>query len=68
MKDFFSEYGWLIIAGAIIILVLMFTTPFGTAITDSIAKFVGGFANKINSGITSCNPAVSMPWNSSYVH
>ena len=55
MKDFFSEYGWLIIAGVIIIMVLVFATPFGRAITDSIGQFVSGFATKVNSGISSWN-------------
>lgn len=65
MKDFFSEYGWLIIAGAIIILVLMFTTPFGQAITQSISNFVARFAGKIETGISSWTPATSLTYNPS---
>lgn len=67
MKDFFSEYGWLIIAGAIIILVLMFTTPFGQAITQSIAKFVTDFAAKVNTGISNWQPADSLTFNPSSI-
>ena len=46
MKDFFSEYGKLIIVGALVVLVLMFTTPFGQAVTGSIAGFTSGFHGK----------------------
>ena len=60
MKDFFSEYGWLIIAGAIIIIVLLFTTPFGKAITDSIGGFVTKFSDKVTSGIGSWNLPTSV--------
>lgn len=68
MKDFFSEYGWLIIAGAIIILVLMFTTPFGDAITRSISNFVVRFADKVNAGISNWTPATSLGFNASSIH
>lgn len=51
MKDFFQEYGKLIIVGALVILVLMFSTPFGQAITTSIAGFTAGFAQKNNSSL-----------------
>lgn len=35
MKDFFSHYGWIVVAAAIIITVLMFTNPFGKQVTNS---------------------------------
>ena len=53
MKKFFSEYGWLIAVGAIVILMLMFTTPFGQAVTGSIASFVNGFTHKTSASIDS---------------
>ena len=46
MKDFFSEYGRLIIVGALVICLLMFSTPFGTAITTSICGFANGMHEK----------------------
>ena len=51
MKDFFSEYGKLIIVGALVILVLMFSTPFGQAVTQSISYFTAGFAGKNNASL-----------------
>ena len=51
MKDFFSEYGRVIIVGALVILVLMFSTPFGQAVTQSISYFTAGFAGKNNASL-----------------
>ena len=32
MKDFFSHYGWIIVAGALITLTLMYTNPMTEAV------------------------------------
>lgn len=46
MKAFFTHYGMIIIAGALTILGLMFSTPFAEAVTGSIASFTTGFTKK----------------------
>lgn len=61
MKDIFSEYGWMIIAVAIVIIVLLFTSPLGTAITNNIMKIVTDFSGKVTTGINSWNLPTSVP-------
>ena len=55
MEKIFNEYGWMIIAVAIVIIVLAFSGPFGKAITDNIGTIVTNFSTKVNSGINSWN-------------
>lgn len=61
MKDIFSEYGWMIIAVAIVIIVLLFTSPLGDAITKNIMKIVTDFNGKVTSGINGWNLPTSVP-------
>lgn len=61
MKDIFSEYGWMIIAVAIVIIVLLFTSPLGDAITKNIMKIVTDFNGKVTSGISGWNLPTSVP-------
>ena len=46
MKHFFMEYGKIIVAGALSVLGLMFSTPFAEAVTGSVANFTTGFTRK----------------------
>ena len=46
MKHFFMEYGKIIIAGALTITGLMFSTPFAEAVTGSVANFTSRFSEK----------------------
>lgn len=61
MKDIFSEYGWMIIAVAIVIIVLLFTTPLGKAITDNISTIVNSFNTKVTTGINNWSLPTSVP-------
>lgn len=52
MKDFFSEYGWVVIVGIVIAGVIVFATPFGQSIQTAVTSFITSFSSKVTSTIT----------------
>ena len=48
MKDFMSEYGWLVVVGVIIVIAVAMSTPFGSAVKDAILQFVEKFSNAVS--------------------
>ena len=52
MKKFFSEYGWNIVIASVVIIGLLFTTPFGQAVTGATSGFVNAMSAKTINGIS----------------
>lgn len=50
MKDFFSEYGWVVAVGVILVIVIAMQTPIGKSIETQITTFITNFAGKIALG------------------
>lgn len=47
MDEFFSKYGWLIIAALIIIVALVLVTPVGQAIRTNILRIISDFNSQV---------------------
>lgn len=47
MKDFFSEYGWIIAIAVLIAIVIAMQTPLGTALQNSITQIISDFTNQV---------------------
>ena len=49
MDEFFSKYGWLVVAALVICVVLLIVSPVGEVIKKSITDMVNQFAGAVNS-------------------
>ena len=47
MKDFFSEYGWIVAIAVLIAIVIAMQTPLGTALKNSITTIIADFTAQI---------------------
>lgn len=52
MKAIFEEYGFVILAAVVIILLIGMTTPIGKAIEDSIVGIVENMTSQVNGQLT----------------
>lgn len=57
MKAIFEEYGFVILAAVVIILLIGMTTPIGKAIENSIVGIVDNMTSQVNGQITFNNLA-----------
>ncbi len=48
MDEFFSKYGWLVVAALVICVVLLIVSPVGEVIKKSITDMVNQFARAVN--------------------
>ena len=45
MKDFFSEYGWIVAIAVLIAIVIAMQTPLGEMLMNSITQIISDFTN-----------------------
>lgn len=55
MKSFFEEYGFVILAAIVVILLIAMTTPIGSLVKNQITGIVDSFANKTNTKLNAVN-------------
>lgn len=55
MKSFLEEYGFAILAAIVVILLIMMTSPVGTAVKDSLSSIVTKFTNTGDESVTTGN-------------
>ncbi|WP_317396431.1 hypothetical protein [Faecalicoccus pleomorphus] len=48
MDEFFSKYGWLVVAALVICVVLLIVSPVGEVVKTSITNMVNQFAGAVN--------------------
>ena len=63
MKSFFEEYGFVILAAIVVILLIAMCTPIGNLVKSQITGIVDSFANKTNSKLD----AVDVSENSAFL-
>lgn len=51
MKDFFSEFGWIVANAVLIGIVIMMQTPLGEMLQNSITNIINNFTSKIPTGV-----------------
>lgn len=51
MKDFFSEYGWVVAVGVILVIVIAMQTPLGQVIQTQVTGFINKFAGNVNNWV-----------------
>ncbi len=55
MKSFFKEYGFVILAAIVVILLIAMTTPIGDLVKNQTTGIVDSFANKTNTKLNAVN-------------
>ena len=56
MKAIFEEYGFVILAAVVVLLLIGMTTPIGNAIESSIIGIVDNMTEQVNNQVTINNP------------
>ena len=56
MKAFLEEYGVIVVAAIVIMLIVVFATPLGNMIKTGIEKAVEKVTEKLNAGLAVENP------------
>lgn len=52
MKAIFEEYGFVILAAVVVLLLIGMTSPIGSAIEDSIVGIIDNMSEQVNNQVT----------------